>query len=711
MKKRFLDNILIGKGCLCRVKKQIEKKTSKKQRLSHYFKAVFLALGAFFPGDLPADHISSIQTYSPTTTWKSVSKSRRFLYSPDFNSPKNYEEKRQSPAQAASFLEHISMLWEEKSLNDFSIWGQKFDFPIDNRGDWNKRPSFYVIDGILEDSKARMEYAEMEKIYIGYYENYKKSKNPRLSYEYQDMCFFSTIPLLNYAAHKKHIKLVEAKLAQQEKGVDCPSSYEALHRSNHPAVVKIFKYNNIIKQTFIGSGFFIAPDILFTAFHVVNTPFEGEIEDSLFVQMPTVSRTSFISPSDTKARIFSARDVAMSHKKCFISSDVEESFPEIQNRFVPVKEIIAFSPLYDTALLRVAEPSEHFYSLEKKYKGSSGNLQMAGFPSGYFSAVKAQWAGPSPIPYYEIAEVSVIDNNLYSLSNLEGASGSPFVFEDGSVAGAFIRVVPIIKKRFLGFVAAEHIQELLLEEPVSCKSFQCIKEGVKAFVQQDPQDDKFKQYRIADFHEMKDTDYFKRLALYEQAADQGVDLAEMAMCRELHKNGCRAFRGKPDEEILKLEKEERKKRVKWCKRAAKNGYESAKLALLIAEVDRRSGFVIESGDPRFVRDKVIIRPQPSDWDIVKKSNIKIISLRSGDILNLQAKENMNCKPLPSYSLSSRFLGSRQVMYSCSPKSPADSQKQFRHYGGVQWLQKFGDQKLRDMLFLKNQGLNYKGSGY
>ena len=451
------------------------------------------------------------------------------------------------------------------------------------------------------------------------------SKSPFIPYNEFDLDGFDGLEFSEQMNYKGQYYNDRKK---KEKPLNCPKSFVALHRSNYPAIVRIFIKQEHGEKVFKGSGFFIKPNVLFTDLHVIDEPFEGLMEDNIFVQIPTVSQTAFDSHSDIMPDIkreripnnpFLLDSLAKSQHTCFSSSSKnKDTYPKIQNKLVSVKEVIAFSPKYDTALLKIEESSEHFYPLEKKYKGSPKKTTLVGFPLGDFSILNAMLIDEdNPMPYYKMVKIPYNDNQLaedwhnnsmdgfffdgnvsskyiqpYNFLNkynidkekiaisipnyqpeevLNGSSGAPLLFDDGkSVAGALLGKEN--KRGVYRFVPTEKILELLSESksPISCNNYQCIKEKVADFLNRDHIEDVFEQYRLAQLYEIKNAIHPEAFRWYLQSAEQNYPLAQMALCRLYYYNCDLPQQGTYE-----------KPETHWCQKAAQNGYREAQQILAI----------------------------------------------------------------------------------------------------------------------------------
>ena len=205
--------------------------------------------------------------------------------------------------------------------------------------------------------------------------------------------------------------------------------FDAFSSDHSFRTVQIINHLDGGSEQTTGTGFFIGPDILMTAFHVVDE-FEGNVEDRLF----------FLDPRST--------------------------------HLVPVTAFVGLSEKYDLAVLKVeGYEAESFYSVSDLPESSSKErVFLLGF-ADVLTLVTVEGQIREE-PFYKEGSFSLMRTQSYNNKDLPGLSGGPVLSETGEIAGVAIHNFYM---DFL-FVNTGRIRRFLSQPSMFCVSHHCIHE-------------------------------------------------------------------------------------------------------------------------------------------------------------------------------------------------------------------------------------------
>ncbi len=297
-------------------------------------------------------------------------------------------------------------------------------------------------------------------------------------------------------------------MAAKEGSADNDKSNSVLENSEYPGIVKI-----IIPGRTKGTGFFVAPDILVTDFHIV-TKIRNSIENSgFFLSNPTlgfVNVTDFIKIRSLDKKYDLAVLKLEGYQSSFFYSP--DSFVDLQKDIKPGVELKTVGFPVDESIKRNTD----FYIENGKFLGS-----------GYFG------------------EHSFMRMDSRNGKLLSGVSGGPVFFND-RLAGINI----LTEHHGIVFVSAQRIKKLLSKPNLSCSSASCITEERRIFLSMGYLGDRIVRFFIG-LEYMKKGNNNKAAEWFRKAAAQDVYEAQFYLAKLITEGKVGS------EELLKVIAEER----------------------------------------------------------------------------------------------------------------------------------------------------------
>ena len=233
---------------------------------------------------------------------------------------------------------------------------------------------------------------------------------------------------------------------------------------------------------------------------------------------------------------------------------------------IQIKRVVAFSALYDLALLETEENVTDYLSIVGSSVEQSEKLSVFGYPGGVLKNLK------------KIGSVLDEDSYFYTFpvnySKLRGLSGSPVLNEKGDVVG----VISMANINIAIAIKAKLLQEFIAgKEATNCSHMRvkiCLQKSVEAIKNLSDAGGAYVQYALALMYLNGigvEKDEEKAFEWYEKSAKLNYAPAQLALAG-MYLNG----RG--------VEKDE-EKAFEWCEKSAKLNYAPAQfnLALMYLE--------------------------------------------------------------------------------------------------------------------------------
>ena len=241
----------------------------------------------------------------------------------------------------------------------------------------------------------------------------------------------------------------EVESDRKEEAADAPlfssKEFGFTERKQYPGVVLL-----TIKDKPVGTAFFIAPDILATAFHVIND-LKGPVKENLF----------FLDP--------------------------------VTHVPVAIREIVALDMESDLAILKTDYHSETFYpvgfSYERENISNREEVIIPGFPAGRFHLVKGRIAESKDFT------ISLnITGKDRRISSFSGNSGGPLLSKKGHLRGVLIAEIQFFGRLYI--VSVQKLRDLLSEPKLSCITNLCIDEEKERVFSQAFKGDRNSQFAV-----------------------------------------------------------------------------------------------------------------------------------------------------------------------------------------------------------------------
>ena len=237
----------------------------------------------------------------------------------------------------------------------------------------------------------------------------------------------------------------------------------------------------IYNETINGSGFFIAPNLFVTNFHVLSglLKHERNLNDIYLTQ-------------------------------------------ELNFNILTIKQVVSISALYDLAIIETKEASQHYLTLNESPLKTNEKNFITGYPSGYFTIMETIGRIDYENDYFSSFPVNH--------SKLEGASGSPVLNHQGQVVGVFSESLNNLTFK----IKQNHLKNLITGDTgLNCKSKNiktCLKKEIENLKTLAEQGNPLAQYQLAYIYSNGDgvpQNYELTVYWLEKASEQGYALAQL----------------------------------------------------------------------------------------------------------------------------------------------------------------------------------------